>query len=100
MKTFKGTKGEWIYGKIGFNQINVHSQIDGKFTDLSIYIKGDDEENEANAKLIASAPDLLEALQDLVNESEWFLNKITKHKSQYSLPNSIERAKKAIEKAL
>lgn len=47
-------------------------------------------EGEANAQLIAAAPDLLEALQDLVTElgDDWSL-----------LHNLIDRARDAIAKA-
>ena len=104
---FKGTKGEWTYSK-NSSYIEVTKRIDENSNkSLSILVmlyesKGEDrsldsislsDENEANAKLIASAPDLLEALQLLLHQLE------NEHLSEYSEP-FIEKAKQAIEKAL
>lgn len=71
MKDFKGTKGKWILETIKDN--------DGEISEIYISQEGggciicvndgddnyDIEGDLANAKLIASAPDLLEALQEI-----------------------------------
>ena len=66
MKTFKGTKGEWKYqvnaGRILFTNPNMDlwfKQSDNNFDNTK-------DEVLANAKLIASAPELLEALSELI----------------------------------
>lgn len=70
----KHTKGEWSVD--GLNTTSVITNINGytKVCDCHLAgITGNDalqflEENKANAKLIASAPDLLEALISLMND--------------------------------
>lgn len=56
---FKGTKSDWVKDE----RCNVWAN-DKK---ISICCLDNQIENEANATLIAAAPDLLEALQELVN---------------------------------
>ena len=70
---FKGTKGSW---KLGGNTLDgiLVSVRHPQNRDVCTVWKYDDsflenQEAEANAKLIASAPDLLEALQELVNSN-------------------------------
>ena len=101
---FKGTKGEWTYSK-NSSFFEVNKRIEGDSgNSLAIQVilnecKGKDrslnsislsEENEANAKLIASAPDLLRELKNIINcwESDTVTDK------------DFEYAKQAIEKAL
>jgi hypothetical protein len=65
MKEFKGTQGEWRV----IHEINVTSKnyraicACGTFDSKE---KSSQDINQANAKLIAAAPKLLKALQDLV----------------------------------
>ena len=75
---FKGTKGEWRYNK-NTSYYEIHNNCDFKngsrHLTISCMINKIDEiieddslclENEANAKLIAAAPELLEALNGLL----------------------------------
>ena len=95
---FKGTKGEWIASKNScFYEVKSKSDysIGARVLNVSIHINevkkdvlSDSlcEENKANAKLIAAAPDLLEALQGLL---------LNGHNDK-----QIEISQKAINKAL
>jgi hypothetical protein len=82
MKEFKGTKGKWFVDfnetdKNEFNQLvtPISTILDGGLKVLGICdVYGDDIESKANAKLIASAPALLEEHK---NEIE-FLKRIKK----------------------
>jgi len=98
MKEFKGTSGEWevrnmkgIYPKVvcnGFNQGH-----------LSISSTTSDKENEANAKLIAAAPELLKHAQWLMES----MKAIQKHNPDCVINRDEIRMvnmEKAIEKAL
>jgi len=61
MKTFKGTKGKW---KNCTTHIFANAQTKDKMWNICT-INMEREEKTANAKLIASAPELLKALQNL-----------------------------------
>ena len=61
----KHTKGKWEIHSKTFTEITVHTKQMDICTVLCIDIS--DEEAEANANLIASAPDLLEACEYAVN---------------------------------
>ena len=73
---FKGTKGEWTIKKTKRNYLisaldwskfcKVHI-LEPQEKDRSLFLESDIE-SEANAKLIAAAPDLLEALQEVRNQ--------------------------------
>ena len=70
---FKGTKGEWEYESTMYsNRKAINSLYNkNKHTVIESYIDNVDE-SEANAQLIATAPELLKALQDLVRYcDEW-----------------------------
>jgi len=82
---FKGTKGEWKITGTGENRI----MINGSSIDVWWNLSSSDvleDEGKANAKLIAAAPDLLEALQGLL---------LNGHNDK-----QIEISQKAINKAL
>ena len=71
---FKGTKGKWYYS--GEKYFTIESKHEGQEIMISPTIATvntaffDITESEANAKLIAAAPELLEALQSIFNMSE------------------------------
>lgn len=72
MKEFKGTKGEWIAHITEFpfaGRAYVRAKNDkGWINLLETNWISNFEEQKANAKLIASAPCLLEALQYIIND--------------------------------
>lgn len=93
---FKGTKGEWeVYDNGNFPEIKLKGQYVGQIC-MMPYSNAEfekavnsKEENEANAKLIAAAPELLQACIDVCN-----INNIDK------LLEAKKECKKAIQKAL
>lgn len=85
----KHTKGEWRIHDTG-NTIDIDSDDDEIcFMNCHSY---EDEEVEANAKLIAAAPDLLENLTRIID-------RIEEAGLQNQMPSAYQRALKAIEKA-
>lgn len=95
MKEFKGTKGEWV------NTIYEGYDNDIKCGEDDIcwfgFTSVSQEQMESNAKLIAAAPDLLEALQRFISLSETVLSA---NPSYIGLADEIKLSKKAINKAL
>lgn len=92
MTKFKGTKGNWTV-EINKSYCEVNCRTESKSLLISsILINEDDdaslsEENKANAKLIASAPEMLEALQNLENDN----GQIPSHAWEM-VQNAIKRA--------
>ena len=65
------TKGEWFAKREGQSTVYIECRIGGGWLQEVAACgptANGSEEQEANAKLIAAAPDLLEALQDLKRE--------------------------------
>jgi hypothetical protein len=85
MKT-KHTPGEWIFNKYTPCDFGVHS-IEGRGNDIAL-VRGTDEEAEANAKLIAAAPVMLEALQKAIEVIERLSDEystIANHHASYTV---------------
>lgn len=76
---FKGTSGKWFVDvdESGKNEYDVLCNVISTVTDGGLKIVGlaevfgDDEQAKANAKLIASAPELLKTLNLFVKEFEY-----------------------------
>jgi len=98
MKEFKGTKGNFTDGTIGWkvNKLGLHyNNPDLEHIEI---IWSDDTEcvcdtvyKEDDAKLIAAAPELLDALNDLYNSIDSCMD---------LTPAVLEKSRKAINKAL
>lgn len=68
----KHTPGPWLYGQDGFSLGNgvVYSRhANGNPKDICT-VRGWGADQQANVRLIAAAPDLLEALEEMVNNEE------------------------------
>lgn len=106
---FKGTKGEWFV-KINseYPEVNLFGQPVGSICILPYsdadYEKAVNsrEENEANAKLIAAAPELLEALKLSITIIERISDEYSELANKHSsfTQGEHKQLQKAIEKAL
>lgn len=75
----KFTKGEW-HARIGFNnQWTIFNENALGVADVAKWPVKSEEEAEANAKLIAAAPDLLEQLESAFNEITNLNSKLYQH---------------------
>lgn len=119
MNEFKGTPGPWRLMPFS-DSLRIDSQnsivaFGADKGNLSMVCQGGDlmskwEEERANAQLIATAPELLEALQQLLADSEsdqvtldaeyGMARNIDEIEKNGDLPASIVMARKAIAKAL
>ena len=90
---FKGTKGKWELGGCSVDGVLVSVKHPTNRDVCTVWKYDNDflenQEAEANAKLIAAAPELLDALQDLVRFCE-----------ENKIKAELELSKKAIKKAL
>jgi len=91
------TKGEWELSKPNDGSIIMNGNIRAIVLPYS-EIKGMQEEDRANAKLIAAAPELLDALNGLVYGHCATLSFDTKE-AQIKYASILENAKIAIQKA-
>ena len=109
MKEFKGTQGKWKAIEHSWSDRSIIGA--GKtIVTKSIYDECFEEtqdllilENEANFNLIATAPELLEALQHLLYTAEklWDNQKLIKDSGVFTVTHPIiEEAKSVINKAL
>ena len=108
MNELKHTKGPWVtidrkVQQKNFPYIIIADVKRMRAWDQNIYgIK--DEVNEANAKLIASAPELLEALMEAKEALEWYMSNTTPDNKDWQSfhdtgMNAIQKAENAIKKA-
>lgn len=94
MENLKHTKGEWRYFKA--NDGHIIKTDKGCIADVYCNIDDLDSAEEANAKLIAAAPDMLEALQDMVFIFESISEKLPTPAKEF---NCFKKAINAINKA-
>jgi hypothetical protein len=103
MNYFKFTPGPWVIRTQIDHTINEDAAIaidsSEECRDYVAFLRNvksisviDSETIEANAKLIAAAPDLLEALVDLLNVDE--IDTVSVHKAQIKANAAIEKATK------
>lgn len=102
MNEFKGTPAPWEVIEHNWSDTSIMAG-DRTVCSISIYHEGTEETQEqledevsANAKLIASAPDLLEALQHLIKE--W--DKVTDVFPLMANEEAYIKAKQIVKKAL
>ena len=96
MKEFRGTKGEWLVDDIdvisretGFAICQVYDGLDTHISEMDMEVVN------ANARLMATAPELLEALQAMLERFDY------KEQSIYSFAaKEIDVAKVVIKKAI
>jgi len=97
MKEFKGTKLEWVRdGKMVYALEDGENRFYAAFYPGRNCLKG---ESEANAQLAMAAPDLLEALQDLLSGWKYIR---AQHGDLYGVgwDRAQDKAQAAISKAL
>jgi len=86
MSEFKGTRGEWLIEnneeRLLITCNNPNWDIVTTITDLP--------QDKANAKLISCAPELLEFIQSLINESEDIVHSEIKKQAQQLIKKATE----------
>lgn len=102
MKEFKGTPGPWVVDGAGVGaEFNIDSADGGTSVGITsqIFRDKDHEIRIANANLIAAAPDLLEALMDVLSEFESLIDAAWESTEDHD-KERINKARSAIAKAL
>lgn len=112
MTNLKHSKGEWLRDGKTVYSLHQRGWSNGKplmvnrfylsvYPDISV--ENAEEEAEANAKLIAAAPDLLEAIQSALSISDlwtYFGAVLEEHKDEAAVLDDMKKKfEKAIEKA-
>lgn len=92
----KHTKGEWLVEQIHEDENIIHITLGGGYIDEIATLYGGGKqliELRSNAKLIAAAPELLEALIDLTSSYRNYINNGQEH----LIKNALNAIKKATE---
>lgn len=101
MSEFKGTPGPWFEYREGFSTVYIEARLrDGVIQEVAACgpTEAGQESQAANAKLIAAAPELLEALERIIICAE---NIGGEHVTGLmDLDNSVEFARMKLNKAL
>ncbi|HFK5622983.1 hypothetical protein EKS35_13970 [Enterobacter hormaechei subsp. steigerwaltii] len=89
MKRFEGSPAPWRINGVDYHDYGL---VDAEGGEIML-LKAECEQDDHNATLIAAAPDLLEALQAM-------LNKAYKQNWNDQYPDEVSKAQAAISKAL
>lgn len=89
MKEFKGSPAPWRINAVDYHDYGL---IDAEGEEIML-LKAECEQDDHNASLIAASPDLLKALQEM-------LNKAYKQNWNDQYPDEVSKAQAAISKAL
>ena len=93
----KFTKGEWKALKTGLNETCIFSDIDMEHIFKITHNEVSKMQSDANAKLIAAAPDMFNALEELLAQVKQFTDGNIGEQDYFR--DEISNAKKAIKKA-
>ena len=92
MKIFKGTPGPWFEHREGFSTVYIEARIGGgmiqEVAACGPTEKGSDAQS-ANAMLIAAAPELLEALQFIINDCSRMIPKCAEDKAKAAINKAL-----------
>lgn len=109
MSKFKGTPGPWHPAfnrdsEDGVNATSIYSEDGIYVADVYRGYVGSEDlkevEQKANARLIAAAPELLEALDDLIHLAESAMLRANYDGGEYDIDGELSDARAAIAKAL
>jgi hypothetical protein len=102
MSETKHTPGPWSWGRDVDEAINVYFDDDGDgIPDAEVFASdAPDDNSEANARLIAAAPDLAEACRELIAAIDAGIQSRTLLECEGKPGSTMSRARAAIAKAL